>query len=238
MHPQVAGQTSAFRHLASDGGFFPHPSFTLDTPFLIRATPFMRLSSSASAPFASWAKFMLETSKEHGTQKMSFYFQWPNPFSDYAVINASTFLSATGYLTSNANWLPLVNNSTWVQAWAWFGLWFGVSDNLDPTGYVTEFLGQTGAYAQWMTGPATGTKSISTGANLSRTMFAVPPGNVVVFEVALAINYEHHQGNLEADFQSGDFRIACPLVVCSLLNTPPERDWRNLLRGLVDAVRD
>ena len=35
-----------------------------------------------------------------------------------------------------------------------------------------------------------------------KTMFAVPPGNVVVFEVALAINYDNEDGNIEADFES------------------------------------
>jgi hypothetical protein len=33
-------------------------------------------------------------------------------------------------------------------------------------------------------------------------MFAVPPGKVVVIEVALALEYENDEGNIEADFKS------------------------------------
>jgi hypothetical protein len=52
-------------------------------------------------------------------------------------------------------------------------------------------------------------------------MFAVPPGDVVVFEVALLLEYENDSGDIEADFESGDFQISCPVVVLSLLNSPP-----------------
>ena len=51
-------------------------------------------------------------------------------------------------------------------------------------------------------------------------MFVVPPGKIVVIEVALALEYENDEGNIEADFKSGTFRIACPVVVISLLNSP------------------
>jgi hypothetical protein len=37
-------------------------------------------------------------------------------------------------------------------------------------------------------------------------MFAVPPRHVIVFEVALAIDFENDDGNIEAEFESGDFR--------------------------------
>jgi len=39
-------------------------------------------------------------------------------------------------------------------------------------------------------------------------------------EVALAVSYDNDHGNIEADFQSGGFKIACPVVVISLLNSP------------------
>jgi hypothetical protein len=51
-------------------------------------------------------------------------------------------------------------------------------------------------------------------------MFAVAPGKGVVFEVALALDYRNDSGDIEADFESGDFKIACPVVVFSLLNSP------------------
>jgi hypothetical protein len=42
-----------------------------------------------------------------------------------------------------------------------------------------------------------------------------------VFEVALSLDYDDDSGNIDADFASGDFQIACPVVVFSLLNKPP-----------------
>jgi hypothetical protein len=43
----------------------------------------------------------------------------------------------------------------------------------------------------------------------------------VVFEAMLALDCETDSGDIEADFASGAFRIACPVVVFSLLNSPP-----------------
>jgi hypothetical protein len=219
LHLGVAGQVKAFSDLAKKPDFFPHPTFTLDTPFLIWSNPLLELDSQA-APFDSWAKFNYKTSQYQGTQKVSFYFYWANPFSDFAVINATTFMSASGHLRSHAPWGFWVNTS-WVDAYARFGLWFGVPREVNPVGYEEQWLAATGAYGSATTGGETNSTSVSAGLQLSKTMFAVPPSTVVVFEVALAVNFENDDGDIEADFNSGDFRIACPLIVFSLLNSPP-----------------
>jgi len=72
-----------------------------------------------------------------------------------------------------------------------------------------------------MFGPDTEASSVSSGVSLSTTLFAVPPHDVVVFEVAVALDCYNDSGNIDADFASGDFQIACPVVVFSLLNSPP-----------------
>ena len=219
LHPGVAGQVKALAELAGRRDFFPNPTFTLDMPFLIWSNPLIDVESQA-APFDSLAKFKYKTSQYQGTQKVSFYFYWPNPFSDFAVINATTFMSASGHLRSHAPWGFWVNTS-WVNAYARFGLWFGVPAEVNPIGYESQWLGATGAYGSATTGGDTNSTGVSSGLQLSKSMFAVPPNTVVVFEVALAVNFENDDGDIEADFQSGNFRIACPLVVFSLLNTPP-----------------
>ena len=73
------------------------------------------------------------------------------------------------------------------------------------------------------TGGDTQGASVSSGVSLNTTMFAVPPNTVVVFEVAIELDcsVDDSDGYIEADFESGDFRIACPVVVFSLLNSPP-----------------
>jgi hypothetical protein len=191
----------------------------LEKPFLIWTTPLTDLSDSSIAPFDSWAKFKFKTSASGGTQKISFYFYWANPFHDYAVINAATFLSSTGHLRSHASWGWSVNSAE-VLAWARFGIWLGVQNDVNAAGYVSEFLGRAGSLSAPLIGSDTTGASVSAGSSLCKTMFAVPPGNVAVFEVAIAFDYENDDGDIEADFESGDFRIACPVVVFSLLNSP------------------
>lgn len=220
LHSSILEQSKALRTLASKGDFFPHPSFSLDTPFLIWTAPLLALSDSAAVPFGSRAKFKIATSEYQGTQKVSFYFYWANPYSDYAVINAATFMSATGHVKSHAPWTIGVNTS-WVKVTAQFGLWFGFPQEVASSDYDTRFLGWTGAFGGTWTGGETNAISISAGVSLNKTMFAVPPATVVVFEVALVVEYENDEGDIEADFESGDFKITCPVVVFSLLNSPP-----------------
>lgn len=218
LHSSILEQSRALRDLSLRGNFFPYPSFSLDTPFLIWSTPLLQFDSAA-VPFASSAKFRFKTSKYKGTQKIGFYFYWANPYSDYAVINASTFISAVGHMKSHAPWTIGVNTSL-VGAWARFGLWFGFPQQAESTSYESVFLGNTGAFGQTFVGGNTNAISISSGVNLNKTMFPVPPGKVVVFEAALAVEYENDEGDIDADFQSGDFKIGCPVVVFSLLNSP------------------
>ena len=219
LHSSIAAQSKALRDLASKGDVFPNPSYSLDKPFLIWTTPLIPLVDSAVVPFGSWAKFDFKTDAYSGTQKVGFYFYWANPYGDYAVINAATFLSATGYMRAHAPWLWA--NVSQVDAYAQFGLWFGWPKDVASTSYATEPLGKVAASGALGTGPGVDSCSISAGVSLSKTLFAVPPGNDVVFEVVLSLEYYNDSGNIDADFASGDFKIACPVVVLSLLNSVP-----------------
>ncbi len=215
----IAAQSKALGDLAARSDFFPYPTFTLDTPFLIWTIPLADIADSAAVPFGSWAKFDFKTS-DSLIQKVGFYFYWANPYTDYAVINAATFMSATGHLRAHAPWGWGVNTSS-VEATALFNLWFGWPTGVTSSTYAGAYLGGTGALSAPMIGPDVEATSISSGVSLSTTLFAVPPGDVVVFEVALELDCENDSGNIDADFASGDFQIACPVVVFSLLNSPP-----------------
>jgi hypothetical protein len=219
LHSSILEQSKALQALAVQGDFFPNPSFSLDTPYVIWTTPLLALSDSSAVPFGSWAKFKVTSSRSQGTQKVGFYFYWSNPYDVYAVINATTFMSATGHVKAHAPWTFGVNTSR-VDVEARFALWFGLPQQTASTPYASEFLGGTRAFGSTTTGGDASSVSISTGVNLNKTMFAVPPKHVVVFEVALAVSYENDDGDIEADFQSGGFKITCPVVVVSLLNSP------------------
>jgi len=215
----IAAQSKALGDLAARSDFFPNPTFTLDTPFLIWTIPLADVADSAEVPFGSWAKFDFKTS-DSLVQKLGFYFYWANPYGDYAVINAATFMSASGHLRAHAPWGLGVNTSE-VDAYALFNLWFGWPTGVTSSNYDAAYIGAIGAMSQTFLGPDVEATSVSSGASLSTTMFAVPPNDVVVFEVALALFCDNESGNIDADFASGDFQVACPVVVFSLLNKPP-----------------
>ncbi len=222
LHSNIVKGVKALGNPAKLG--FSNPTFTLDKPFLIWSNPLIEIDS-AIVPFGSWAKFNFATSGPQGSQNaetVSFYFYWPNPFKDYAVINTSTSLSATGYLKSHASW-AVDSNGAYVEAWAYFNVSHGYpNDVVSPATVPAAYLGGTGALGGLLGGDDEGT-SISDPVSLFQTYYAVPPGDVVVFEVALQLVYgcDGDGDKIEADFADGDFQIFCPLVVFSLLNNPP-----------------
>ncbi len=217
----IAAQSKALNRVRIQGGFQIFPSFTLDTPFLIWSNPLIDISSAA-VPFGSWAKFNFSTSaSESSSQTVGFYFYWPNPYNDIAVINVATFMSATGYLRAHAPW-GLGTSANEVDAYADLIPSFGLPDTTVTFGPEVAFLGATGAYGSFITGSDTEGTSVSSGVSLSSSGYAVAPKTVAVFEVTLVVDYSNGGGgNVEADFQSGDFQIGCPAVVLWVLNNPP-----------------
>jgi hypothetical protein len=149
---------------------------------------------------------------------VAFYFSWTNPFQEYAVINAATDMEAAGYIQAYAPWELFGVNFSEVHAKALFSL-YGSAGPVAVTAHASADLGDCLAMG-WTWGDGTVGTSILSGVSLNTTMFPVPPGDVVVFEVALALEYNNDSGDIEADFESGDFKIACPVVVFSLMNSP------------------
>jgi hypothetical protein len=212
-------QSTQLRKLALANGFFPHPSFSLDSPLLIWGIPNTPIYDDAIVPFGSWAKFKFKTSSYEGPQRVGFYFYWTNPYNDTALINAATSFSAAGYIQANASW-SLWSHYSLGGANALFNIWLGWPTSETSSSSDFSGLGSANAFSTWLGGETNGT-AISAGLSLSpATPFAVPPGGVVFFEVALELTWLIDGGDFQADFQSGDFRIECPVVVLWLLNTP------------------
>jgi hypothetical protein len=220
-YSSVRAQVQAWQDL-SPYDFFPYPTFTLDTPEWIgSATPLPTLDWER-VPFGSWAKFKL-TSTESGTQRVSFYFLWDNPYQEYEIVNAVTYMSATGHLQAHADW-SLTPQDSYVDAYAEFAGWFSstIPPNNPPTGsgYTQADFGGVGVESEPFVGGDTEGFSVSDGCQLSQTMFFIPPRTWVVFEVALENDYHIDSGSVEADFESGDFKVECPLVMVEVLYPP------------------
>jgi hypothetical protein len=105
IHSSIKSQSEALKLLAADNSFFPFPSFSLEKPLLILATPHSNIIwDSNIAPFDSWAKIRVDSTESSGSQKVSFDFLWNNPSNFFAVINANTFMSASGLLEATGLW--------------------------------------------------------------------------------------------------------------------------------------
>ena len=217
VHAGLAARGKALAALAARADFFPLPSVSLATPFQIWTTPLADLTFVHTAPFASFAKFRFQSSTSRGTQKVGFFFAWTNASDDFAVIDATTFLSATGHLKAHAPGGFFTNTSR-VDATALLTLWtaFPAPTTSATTG---QWIGQAGAIGDvW--GGGTGGTSVAEGVSLSQTFFSVSPRAVVVFEVGVKLEWDNDDGDIDADFATGAFRIACPVVVVALRNGP------------------
>ena len=64
-------------------------------------------------------------------------------------------------------------------------------------------------------------KALSFGVPSAYKCLCQKMNRAVIVAIELDCSVDDSDGYIEADFESGDFRIACPVVVFSLLNSPP-----------------
>jgi hypothetical protein len=225
VHSSILSQSKAIKLLAANQPFsFGHfPFISLDKPFLILGTPHDNvISASNIESFKSWAKILVESGDSSGQVKVGFYFLWNNPTGLYALINASTFMSANGFCktTARGGWSGIDPTQRYsdLGVVANFGLWGWWQQPPTSTPYSTyEFTSLQSSASFWDESKCS---TVSDGASLNYSLFVVPPNGVVIFEVSLAVGYSNGNGHILADFESGDFKIGCPVVVVSLLSSP------------------
>jgi hypothetical protein len=194
-------------------------SISLTKPFLIWATPRSNiLSDSQVAPSDSWAKFRVSSSGDD-SYRVSFYFLWTNPSNTFVVIDPVTFVIATGYIEADADrayWLANVSN---VSADAEFSLWQWWLPSPAPILSASASLGHESAVAEYFQTDSQ-SDSIAAGVRLDAGTFAVPASSTVVFEVAISISFYSDTGTALADFESGNFNVACPVVAFPVVPLP------------------
>jgi hypothetical protein len=147
---------------------------------------------------------------------------WDNPSDFYAVINATAAMSATGHLRATAqgglSGVDPTSRYSNLSVMTSFALWEWWKQPPTSTPYSTQLLKFITVSASFWTKSVVA--SVSDGSNLDRTSFIVPPRGVVVLEAAFEVVYSNGHGHVIADFESGAFKIACPVAVVSVLSSP------------------
>jgi hypothetical protein len=215
---------ASYSEIAARSGLmrWQEPDFTLTNPFIVWSIPTIPGVEPAITPQGATAKFKLTTSEFSGWQKVGFHYLWSNPYSDYAVIDVATTLSAIGYIQAHAPWGSFSENNSMLTATSLLNLWIGWPDSefVTSSSFYQQGLGNVWAYASlfdcWF--HDTDGLSIASETYPWAGPFAVPPGALVVFEVAMELDYSNASGDVEADFASGDFNIVCLGVSFGVLN--------------------
>ena len=149
---------------------------------------------------------------------MSFWYVWVNPNETFALINAAGVLAVNGFcligsdggtfggdrqsaLTIDANLvLP--------------GAASPLSQPLQSQN-VVNLSTNTGG---WFSVGALESQKVFDGYFLQLSEAIVPPGEMVLIECALAMNFFSSDGNVEIDFSSGDFNILSPFAAVTILS--------------------
>ena len=199
------------------------PTEILDKPFLIWWTQGIDFPDIHVEPMNSRAKFRFRSGGSLGFEEMSFYYLWANPSGEkFAVINVDGFLIVNGFclIGSDGGFWPGDRRSSLgltanLSLWEWW--------NQPPTQpfaqpdqsqQVLHLSTNTGGFGD---PGALEFKEIFRGYDLRHEQFLLPPGGVVVIEVALSITYGSSDGNVDVDFETGDFHVSSPVVLLRIL---------------------
>ena len=193
----------------------------LDRPFTILPTPGVYVHAEQLEPANSWAKITVD-SESDAEDELSFYFLWQNPNNTHAVIDVNAYLvlngfcqagSEGGYLAglrySSLDLFARLNLLEWWNQPPASPLW-----QVDQSQHALHISTSTGGYFD---DNATESEDVFRGYDLSYNLLLVPPGGVVVFEVALYVRHASSEGWISADFASGDFEVLCPGVLIGML---------------------
>ena len=202
------------------------PSTTLNNPFIIWSIP---ADPRRSCPRSRRKAQRRSSSSRHrniaGGRRSGSITSGPIPIPITAVIDVVTTLSATGYIQAHAPWGSFLDLNDNLAATSLLNLWIGWpnSNSVTSSDFYQQGIGFVWAYGSIFDGWFHDTQGepISAETYPWAGSFAVPPGGLVVFEVALELDYSNASGDVEADFTSGDFNIACPGVSFAVVNNPP-----------------
>jgi len=223
-HAAVRDHAKALQTLAKKSGFFTVPSFTLNKPVRITASPRKILRMSRIKPFDSFAKMRVDR-RQNGQDRLSFIYEWSNSSITPVAIDAVTFLSESGFVE-----LAVSGGATFhfgfVTGTAQIAL--GPSSRKSIT-HETRNIGTLHAVNNPLfPGDGHDSGGFSNAFNLTALHHPVAPFQTVLIEVSITIEsdcFATFQSTTDfrtkADFESGILGVSCPVVVVRVHQKPP-----------------
>jgi hypothetical protein len=224
----VAAQRDALEAVAASG---PVEYHAIDSPVEIWATDGVDLASATVEPFNSRAKVRLDVQLYHGwhyavlqgpPEFLHFSFLWHNPRDTYSVVNVSGWMALNGFCSAHSRGGTVLGGYSRLRLDPALDL---VQTWTQPISSAPAHAGQT-QHALDLSADSRGvfTDDQTTfavefrGYLLDYQQAIVPPGQYLIIDVALTFTPEADNGEVHADFATGEFDILCPLVEVATLS--------------------
>ncbi|MBV9090222.1 MAG: hypothetical protein JO044_10035 [Mycobacteriaceae bacterium] len=205
--------------------------FALDSPVEIWATDGVAIESSTIEPYNSRAKIRRDDSIYRSvdeailsgvTKFLHFYYLWENPRQDaYVSVNVNALLTLNGFCSAHSRGavfpggkakLSLAPTLDLVQTWT-----VPISSAAPQSGASQTAVDITADSEGVFTHDQTVYAVEFRGFALSYDQEIVPPGQNLIIDVALSIYDDVDNGEVSADFATGEFYVLSPLVQLAIL---------------------
>ena len=189
----------------------------LDSPILIWPTAGLVVDSSSIEPWNSTAKFRVQSSNSYASPALSFWYIWVNHGEKFALINVAGMLVVNGFCLAGSDGGVLPGfRVTAVDIDANLALLDGAS-NVPQTSPIQNVVFLSTNTGGWFASSAIDWQTVFDGYILQFSELIVPPGELVLIEVVLTVNYVSADGNVDVDFSSGDFNVMSPFAAVTVL---------------------
>jgi hypothetical protein len=163
----------------------------VDTPFIIWPTNGLVLEDSHIQPWNNTAKVRAQWRDDEGYANLRLIFVWDNPDDTWVVVNVESYLAVNGPCDAFTEGGFLVGsiNTVWVwvqaslNAWEW---WNQPPTMLPPQATqvqkVLSIATSGGGFLSNLGGGSVDSESVAGMFDVKRTLFALSPQGVAVFE--------------------------------------------------------
>jgi hypothetical protein len=191
----------------------------LPSPFLIWQSIGVQLDNYQIQPYNNWAKLKHHATSQ-GSGEVTFYYFWEAPDDVDTVFTVNTVAGVHGHLEADDNttyWL-FSHQATTLDISLELSPFNWSQDSNNPLPGETEYPAELSAYGSgWpISVGAIVSQDVFRGYDLGVTDILVHPGQLMVFEVIMTMQYAMGDGSIDVDFSSGDFQVMCPYVIINI----------------------